>query len=201
MRKLKKGDIVYPTVPVKAYDRGGVLPAGTAVTVKNPAVDCTARFYETIRSKDKNRVVHYKHYVSPPTFVLVEFELDGFANRGAVYRDQLWLKPVPELVVKRYPATLMNVDKAQDFYRNMHSKSKHLNRLRYPYIVKLVKPLTEGEICAAVDPEHVDNIVVPVGTYGMIIDDNPSKSVIEVHFPSADEHAYYVRYDQIKVVL
>jgi hypothetical protein len=201
MRKLKIGDVVYPTVPVKAYDRGGILPAGTPVTVVNPSVPTTSRFFETLRSKDKTRVVHYKHYVSPASFVLVTFQLDGMVNRGAVYREQLWLKPVPEIITKRFPATRMGVDMASDYYRNMMSHSKHLSRLRHPYIVKVVKPLTEGEICAAVDPEHADNVVVPVGQYGMVVDTNPGKSVIEVSFPFADDHCYYVRYDQIKRVL
>lgn len=171
------------------------------MTVQYPSVPCTARFYETVRSKNKSRLVYYKHYVSPPNFVLVTFQLDDIVTRAAVYRDQLWLKPVPEIVAKRFPATRMGADMADDFYRNMMSYSKHFNRLRHPYIVKVIKPLTEGEICAAVDPEHLDNIVVPVGEYGIVVDTNPGKLTIEVSFPFADDHAYYVRYDQIKVVL
>lgn len=194
MRKLKVGDVVYPTVPVKAYDKDGILPAGTAVTVQNPSVSTVSRFYETVRRKGRD----HKHYVNPPNFVLVTFQLDGIVTRGAVYRDQLWLKPVPEIVAKRFPATRMGADMAVDYYRNMMSLSKHLNRLRHPHIVKVVKPLLEGEVYITQDPDEASNIIVPVNTFGMVV--ATSESVAEINFPDLD-HSYYLRYDQIKRVL
>ncbi len=197
MRKLKIGDVVYPTVPFKAYDGHAIIPAGTPVTVQNPSVPTTSHFFESGKHKN-NRT--YKHYVSPPDFVLVTFQLDGKPNRGAVYRDQLWLKPVPAIVTKRFPATRMGVDLAADFYRNVHSRSKHLNRLRASYIVKTVKPITEGEIVIANTPQEAENIAIPRNVLGRVIDRAPNAHVVEVEFPGYDL-TVYVRYDQIKVVL
>jgi len=197
MRKLKIGDVVYPTVPLRAYSNRGFLSAGTPVTVLDPNVPTVSRFFEYWHDK---RGRTWKHYVTPPSFVLVTFDLDGKQDRAAVYKDQLNLKPVDEIVYKRFPATLFGYVQSRKFYQNISSLDKALNKWHSPFIVKVVKPLTEGEAYIVNDPEEEANIVIPQGTYGMIVDAVPrTQQVFEVYFHKFD-HAYYMRKDQLVVV-
>jgi len=167
------------------------------MNVLEPSVPTVSRFFEHWHDK---RGRTWKHYITPPSFVLVTFDLDGKLERAAVYKDQLNLKPVDDIVYKRFPATLSGYAQSINFHQNISSMNKALNKWHHPFIVKVVKPLTEGEAYVTSDPEEQANVVIPQGTYGMIVDAVPSTQLVfEVNFPAFDK-SYYMRKDQLVVV-